>query len=433
MTRSGRRFFSLGPIVAAACAPAERAPVDATPPPVDWTARIARPMPSSRGPLHGPAGRPPDLRAGPRSARESGPASPKNTFARRSPSGCARRTWASSPAAPAVDLDDLAAADPSLARYAPWLELLAGLPNKIKGIPGIDQTGRPDARRPARLGEHPGAGHRPGARSGGADRRSGRRSPPGPACRVLLQVPGQARPQGHPRTAIPVRGWRPSRRPSRPSFEAEELEALLALDPGILRGPLLPRRGRAHGRKAPHGRAALPRGLREDPRIAVRPHLPGQGRLPDGGDGELSRMEREGAGAPADLPGRPARQGPLPRLPRPERRGPGGPRPAPRARHLLHGRRPLLDGLEPERARAARGGPEVDRVGQGLPRRRERRGAPSPGSSPTGRGGSTTPKRTCARPSTSIRRRSDAAYYLGSSTRTARNGSIRGSISPGPR
>ena len=41
---------------------------------------------------------------------------------------------------PSVDLEALAADDPALARYAPWLELVAGLPNKIKGIPGIDQT-----------------------------------------------------------------------------------------------------------------------------------------------------------------------------------------------------------------------------------------------------------------------------------------------------
>jgi tetratricopeptide (TPR) repeat protein len=42
---------------------------------------------------------------------------------------------------PAVDFDTMAADDPSLARYAPWLELVAGLPNKVKGSPGIDQTG----------------------------------------------------------------------------------------------------------------------------------------------------------------------------------------------------------------------------------------------------------------------------------------------------
>ena len=40
-----------------------------------------------------------------------------------------------------ADAGALAVADAPLARYAPWLELVAGLPNKIKGVPGIDQTG----------------------------------------------------------------------------------------------------------------------------------------------------------------------------------------------------------------------------------------------------------------------------------------------------
>ncbi|HMA53539.1 MAG TPA: tetratricopeptide repeat protein, partial [Acidobacteriota bacterium] len=40
-----------------------------------------------------------------------------------------------------VDLDALTAVDPALSRYGPWLELVAGLPNKILGSPGIDQTG----------------------------------------------------------------------------------------------------------------------------------------------------------------------------------------------------------------------------------------------------------------------------------------------------
>jgi tetratricopeptide (TPR) repeat protein len=41
---------------------------------------------------------------------------------------------------PGPEIEALAAADPALARYKPWLELVAGLPNKIKGSPGIDQT-----------------------------------------------------------------------------------------------------------------------------------------------------------------------------------------------------------------------------------------------------------------------------------------------------
>ena len=39
------------------------------------------------------------------------------------------------------DLGRFVTGEPSLAVYASWLELLAGLPNKIKGSPGIEQTG----------------------------------------------------------------------------------------------------------------------------------------------------------------------------------------------------------------------------------------------------------------------------------------------------
>jgi len=42
---------------------------------------------------------------------------------------------------PAAELADLIAADPSLIPYASWLELLDGLPNKVKGNPGIDRVG----------------------------------------------------------------------------------------------------------------------------------------------------------------------------------------------------------------------------------------------------------------------------------------------------
>jgi tetratricopeptide (TPR) repeat protein len=42
---------------------------------------------------------------------------------------------------PGLEVEALVAADTSLARYKDWLELTAELPNKIKGVPGIDQTG----------------------------------------------------------------------------------------------------------------------------------------------------------------------------------------------------------------------------------------------------------------------------------------------------
>jgi len=44
-------------------------------------------------------------------------------------------------ARPAQDLADFVATNPTLAPYTSWPELLAGLPNKIKGSPRIEQTG----------------------------------------------------------------------------------------------------------------------------------------------------------------------------------------------------------------------------------------------------------------------------------------------------
>jgi tetratricopeptide (TPR) repeat protein len=45
------------------------------------------------------------------------------------------------PAEPFPGLGASAAADPSLSRYAPWFELVAGLPGKFKGFPGFERTG----------------------------------------------------------------------------------------------------------------------------------------------------------------------------------------------------------------------------------------------------------------------------------------------------
>jgi tetratricopeptide (TPR) repeat protein len=42
---------------------------------------------------------------------------------------------------PGPEIEALAADEPALARYGDWLELVDGLPDKIKGSPGIDQTG----------------------------------------------------------------------------------------------------------------------------------------------------------------------------------------------------------------------------------------------------------------------------------------------------
>ncbi|MBP7706269.1 MAG: tetratricopeptide repeat protein [Candidatus Aminicenantes bacterium] len=48
------------------------------------------------------------------------------------------------PDAPELDPGPLDDREPALARYAPWLELLAGLPGKIKGNPGRDRIGGRD-------------------------------------------------------------------------------------------------------------------------------------------------------------------------------------------------------------------------------------------------------------------------------------------------
>lgn len=48
------------------------------------------------------------------------------------------------PDAPDLDPGPHDAREPGLARYAPWLELLTGLPDKIKGNPGLDRIGGRD-------------------------------------------------------------------------------------------------------------------------------------------------------------------------------------------------------------------------------------------------------------------------------------------------
>lgn len=58
--------------------------------------------------------------------------------------GLRARELGLSPDAPELDAGSLTAREPALERYAPWLELLAGLPFKIKGNPGLDRIGGRD-------------------------------------------------------------------------------------------------------------------------------------------------------------------------------------------------------------------------------------------------------------------------------------------------
>ena len=157
-----------------------------------------------------------------------------------------------------------------------------------------------------------------------------------------------------------------------PAFDFDGLEALLAADPGFVEVHYFLGEGELLAREASHGRRHYLAVHEEDPGVSVRHDLPGQGRLPDRGDRELSRMEREGAGHPPGLPRRPPRQGARARLPSPRTR------PWRSERLLQLGgpawwTGPFLDGLEPQRARAPRGRPQVDHGGQGLPGRCRRR------------------------------------------------------------
>ena len=126
--------------LAASCVSAGRVPVATAPPPVDWTARLAE-----ADALY-EAGHYTALRDARRiygqALTAGGRAEAAERLIRASIAlGLREKQLGILSAGAPADFAALTAADPSLSRYAPWFELLAGLPNKIKGIPGIDQTG----------------------------------------------------------------------------------------------------------------------------------------------------------------------------------------------------------------------------------------------------------------------------------------------------
>jgi len=126
--------------MAVACAPAGRAPNAAGPRPVDWPARLAE-ADALYGAAHYTALR--DARGIYGEALEAVGKRPDiaEKYLRASIALELReKDLGVLSDGPAADLDALVAVDPALGRYAPWLELVAGLPNKIKGSPGIDQT-----------------------------------------------------------------------------------------------------------------------------------------------------------------------------------------------------------------------------------------------------------------------------------------------------
>ena len=141
MIRSGKAaVLACALSLAAACTPARKVPVD-TVPPIDWTARLA-----AADTLYA-AGHYTALRDARRIYGEALTGAPEKAgiaekLIRTAIASDLRKKdlGVLSPGSP-VDLYPLAAAEPALSRYALWLELLAGLPNKIKGSPGIEGTG----------------------------------------------------------------------------------------------------------------------------------------------------------------------------------------------------------------------------------------------------------------------------------------------------
>ncbi len=141
MTRGGRTALLACAIsLAAVCAPARKAPVDLAPRPTDWAARLAE-----ADALYA-AGHYTALRDARRIYDEALTAAPQKAGLAEKLVRAAigldlrKKDLGVLTDGPAVDLGTLVAIDPALDRYAPWLELVEGLPNKIKGSPGIDQT-----------------------------------------------------------------------------------------------------------------------------------------------------------------------------------------------------------------------------------------------------------------------------------------------------
>ena len=126
----------------AACAPMKKATVTPTaPPPVDWGARIA-----AADALYA-RGHYTALRDALRIYEEAlaipeRRAAVSEKFVRSAVAlGLRQKELGILPRKPAQDLAVFVAADPALAPYASWLELMSGLPNKVKGKPGDVETG----------------------------------------------------------------------------------------------------------------------------------------------------------------------------------------------------------------------------------------------------------------------------------------------------
>ena len=142
MTRRGNFALLISALVlAGACAPARRAALAPAPAGIDWGAKLAE-----ADALYA-AGHYAALSKALRTYEEAlTAAADRPGVAERLVRAAIalelrRKELGVLSAGPPLDLDALAAADPSLSRYGPWLELLSGLSGKIKGNPGIERIG----------------------------------------------------------------------------------------------------------------------------------------------------------------------------------------------------------------------------------------------------------------------------------------------------
>ena len=141
MTRSEKAVLIVGVLWLASCAPARQAVVTTAPRPVDGSARIAE-ADTLYAAGHYTALKEARLIYGQALAANGARGDIAEKYLRAAMAFELRqKDLGVLPAPPAIDPVALIAAHPALSNYASWLELLGALPNKIKGIPGIDQTG----------------------------------------------------------------------------------------------------------------------------------------------------------------------------------------------------------------------------------------------------------------------------------------------------
>jgi tetratricopeptide (TPR) repeat protein len=142
MIRGGRNALPIFVLaLAVGCAPVRKAAVAPAPPAVDWKAKIAEADALCA------AGHYLAFRDALRIYREAlavpghDPAVAEKSVRAAIALELRSRALGLLPSGPPPETAALVAADPSLARYASWLELVSGLASKIKGSPGLDQAG----------------------------------------------------------------------------------------------------------------------------------------------------------------------------------------------------------------------------------------------------------------------------------------------------